>query len=389
MNALDWILVVLVCAYALSGYWQGFVTGAFATAGLLLGGLFGVWIAPTVLGSANPSVWVSLGALFLVILCASLGQAVLQYAGARVRGRITWRPVRVLDALGGAVLSACAVLLVAWALAVAVSGSNLHVVTKEVRGSVVLRKVDSAMPQSADDALSAFNNVVGTSFFPRYLEPFEPEHIVKVGPGPKAMLTTRPVRDAAERVFKVHGASSCGRGIEGSGFEVAPDYVMTNAHVVAGVASPSVVIGGNDVPATPVYYDPQFDVALLHVDTGGLSPLQFADAGQGDPVAILGYPQDGPFDAEPGRIRSEDNLRSPDIYGDGAVIRDVFALRGLIRPGNSGGAIVDRQGKVVGVVFAASVTDADTGYALTSKQVQGALKAVGRTAGTSTGGCAD
>jgi S1-C subfamily serine protease len=389
MNSLDWILVVLVCAYALSGYWQGFITGAFATAGLLLGGLFGVWIAPTVLGSANPSVWVSLGALFLVILSASLGQAVLQYAGAQVRGRITWRPVRALDALGGAMLSACAVLVVAWALAVAVSGSNLHVVTKEVRGSVVLRKVDRVMPQSADEALGAFNNVVGTSFFPRYLEPFEPEHIVKVGPGPRSMLSTAAVRQAETRVFKVHGASSCGRGVEGSGFEVAHDYVMTNAHVVAGVGSPSVVIGGNDVPATPVYYDPQFDVALLHVDTGDLGPLSFADAKQDDPVVVLGYPQDGPFDAEPGRIRSEDNLRSPDIYGDGAVIRDVYALRGLIRPGNSGGPAVDSDGKVVGVVFAASVTDTDTGYALTAKQVHGAMQAVGRTAGVSTEGCAD
>jgi S1-C subfamily serine protease len=389
MNLLDWILVVLVCAYALSGFWQGFIAGAFATAGLLLGGAFGVWLAPTVLGGREPSAWVSLGALFIVIACASVGQGVLQYVGGRVRDRIRWRPIRFLDACGGAVLSAAAVLVVAWALGVAISGSGLHVVTKEVRGSAVLRRVNQAMPASADQALNAFNNVVGTSFFPRYLEPFEPERIVKVGPGPKRISTSAPVAAAASRVVKVHGAASCGRGIEGSGFVIGRDYVLTNAHVVAGVQDPSVVVGRDDRPATPVYYDPQFDLAVLHVDTGSLAPLRFADAEAGQGVAVLGYPEDGPYDVEPGRIRSRDNLRSPDIYGDGTVIRDVFALRALIRPGNSGGPVLDKAGKVVGVTFAASVTDADTGYALTARQVQGALKAVGEDREVSTGDCAE
>lgn len=391
MNTLDWILVVIVLAYALSGYWQGFITGAFATAGLLLGGCLGVWLAPTVLGGRAPSAWVSLGALFIVILCASVGQAIAQYAGSRVRDQITWRPVRLLDAFGGALLSACAVLVVAWALGVAVAGSGLAVVTQEVRGSTVLRHVDAALPQSADNALNAFNNVVGTSFFPRYLEPFEPERIVNVGPGPRSMLSTAAVRRAEGSVVKVHGASNCGRGVEGSGFVVAHDYVMTNAHVVAGVGSPSVVVDGHDLPATVVYYDPQFDDALLHVNTGAIAPLTFVTqpAGEATPVAVLGYPEDGPFDAEPGRVRSRDHLRSPDIYGHGTVIRDVYALRSLIRPGNSGGPVIDKRGDVLGVVFAASVTDADTGYALTADQVQQAYAARGRTAQVSTQGCAD
>ena len=102
MNLLDWLLVVLVLAYALSGYWQGFITGAFATTGLLLGGLFGVWLAPIALGDANPSLWVSLGALFIVILSASLGQACSSSSGSRIRDRITWQPVRAVDAVGGA-----------------------------------------------------------------------------------------------------------------------------------------------------------------------------------------------------------------------------------------------------------------------------------------------
>ena len=124
MNPLDWVLVVLAAVYALSGYWQGFVTGAAATAGLLLGGLVGVWVAPIALGDANPSIWVSLGAILIVIGCASVGQALLMRFGAWLRGRITWQPVRAVDAIGGAALSAAAVLVVAWALGVAVSGTR-------------------------------------------------------------------------------------------------------------------------------------------------------------------------------------------------------------------------------------------------------------------------
>ncbi|MEP9384503.1 MarP family serine protease [Nocardioides sp. KR10-350] len=390
LNLLDWILIVLVLAYALSGYWQGFVTGAFATAGLLLGGLFGVWIAPKALGNADPSVWVSLGALFIVILSASLGQALMQYVGARVRDKITWQPARLLDACGGAVLSAAAVLVVAWALGVAVSGSNLRGLSDLVRSSSVLAKVNQVLPAEASSALGAFNNVVGTSFFPRYLEPFAPERIVEVAPGPAGIRTDADVKRAGASVVKVRGANSCGRGVEGSGFVIADHYLMTNAHVVAGVRHPTVVVGDDERPATVVSYDPDTDVAVLSFDSQGLSPLRFdLGAKARQPVAILGYPEDGPYDVEAGRIRSSQRLRSPDIYGDGTVIRDVYSLRGLIRPGNSGGPIVDRDGDVVGVVFAASVTDADTGYALTADQVDDiANSAVGRTAAVSTEGCA-
>jgi len=390
LNLLDWILIVLVLAYALSGYWQGFVTGAFATAGLLLGGLVGVWVAPKALGNATPSVWVSLGALFIVILAATLGQALLQYVGARVRDQITWQPARVLDALGGAVLSAAAVLIVAWALGVAVSGSNISGLSKVVRSSAVLAKVNQVLPAEASSALSAFNNVVGASFFPRYLEPFAPERIVHVAPGPAAIRHDPDVVRAGQSVVKVRGASSCGRGVEGSGFVIADHYLMTNAHVVAGVRHPTVIVGDSERDATVVYYDPDTDVAVLSFDSAGLTPLHFDTSAKArEAVAILGYPEDGPYDVEAGRIRAAQRLRSPDIYGDGSVIRSVYSVRGLIRPGNSGGPIVDAQGDVVGVVFAASVTDADTGYALTAGQVDGiAHTAVGRTAPVSTQGCA-
>lgn len=390
MNVLDWLLVLLVLAYALSGYWQGFVTGAFATGGLLLGGLVGVWVAPLALGDANPSLLVSLGALFIVILSASLGQALLQFAGAKIRDQITWQPARALDAVGGAALSGAAVLVVAWALGVAIAGSGIGGITPLVRGSAVLGRVDKVLPDSADGVLNAFNDVVGTSFFPRYLEPFAPERIVKVGPGPKRLLTDPDVEAAAPSVLKVRGTNDCGRGVEGSGFVYAADRLMTNAHVVAGVDDPEVQVGDSTVPAEVVYYNPDLDVAVLSLETADLPTLAFDRTAEApDGVAVLGYPLDGPYDVQPGRIRAEQRLRSPDIYGEDTVIREVFSLRGLIRPGNSGGPIVSGGGDVVGVVFAASVTDKDTGYALTAQQVQtSAEKGIANDDEVSTGDCA-
>jgi S1-C subfamily serine protease len=390
VNTLDWVLVALVLLYAVSGYWQGFITGAFATAGLLLGGLAGVWLAPTALGDATPSILVSLAAVFIVILCASLGQAVLQLAGAKIRARIKWQPVRALDAVGGAVLSGAAALLVAWALGVALSGSGLAGITPMVRSSKVLAEVNSFLPASAGSRLAAFNDVVGTTFFPRYLEPFAPERIVPVSPGPQRLLTDPDVTRAAPSLVRIRSTNSCGQGIEGSGFVYSPDRVMTNAHVVAGVKDPLIDIGGSSEVGHVVYYNPGVDVAVIAVPTGSTDPLPFAaDGAPGEGVAILGFPENGPYDVQVARIRSDQRLRSPDIYGNGTVIRDVFSLRGLIRPGNSGGAIVDSAGRVVGVVFAASVTSDDTGYALSTTQVSQAA-AAGRiaTTPTSTGGCA-
>ena len=188
----------------------------------------------------------------------------------------------------------------------------------------------------------------------------------------------------------VRGSNSCGRGVEGSGFLYAPGHLMTNAHVVAGVQHPEVMLGDNSVPAEVVYYNPDIDVAVLSFDSGDTPTLGFDQGAQPrDGVAILGYPQDGPYDVETGRIRSEQRLRSPNIYGDGTVIRQVFSLRGLVRPGNSGGPIVSSAGDVVGVVFAASVTDQETGYALTAEQVaRSAALGLDGDAEVSTGDCA-
>lgn len=390
MNVLDWFLVVLVLAYAVSGYWQGFIAGAFATGGLLLGGLVGIWLAPKLLGDAQPALWVSLAALFVVLVCASFGQAILQYAGAKIRSTITWQPVRALDAIGGAALSMAAVLVVAWALGVAVSGAKLPWASREVRDSAVLQRVNGVMPANAVEALNSFNDVVGSSFFPRYLEPFAQERIINVGPPPGRVARDPDVQQAQRSVFKIRGQNSCDRGVEGSGFLYAPGRVMTNAHVVAGVDKPVVLVGETEKPARVVYYNSKTDVAVLAVD-GLTGPyLRFDRHGQSrQAAAVLGYPQDGPYNVQAARIRGEQRLRSPDIYGNGTVVREVFSLRALVRPGNSGGPLVSTSGRVLGLIFAASVTDGETGYALTATQVSDAAAAgLTHTGTVGTGGCA-
>jgi S1-C subfamily serine protease len=391
LNILDWIMVLVVLAYAVSGYWQGFISGAFATAGLLIGGFVAVlWLVPQLLGDAEPSLWVSMGALFVVLLSASFGQALFQFVGGRIRDRITWQPVRAVDAVGGAALSAVAVLVVAWVLGVAVSGSALPGISSQVRSSAVLSEVDRVMPEEADAALGAFNEVVGSSFFPRYLEPFAPERIVNVGPPSDAVARDPEVRAAQASVLKIRGENDCGRGVEGTGFLYSPGRLMTNAHVVAGVDDPTVIVGDREVSATVVHYDPDLDVAVLAVPELGRPFLRFDKTGEArDDAAVLGYPNDGPYNVQAARIRGEQRLRSPDIYGSGTVVREVFSLRSLVRPGNSGGPLVSTDGDVLGVIFAASVSDRDTGYALTAEQVaRSAAQGLTNDAEVDTGDCA-
>lgn len=374
---LDVMLALAVVVYALSGYRQGFVVGSASTLGLLAGGFFGIQVTPLLLDGYSPSPAVTVAALVIVLSLGLGGQAAGAFIGAQIRGRVTWQPARALDALGGAALSVVAMLLIAWVLGVAVSGARLTGLNKEVRASVILGAVDSTLPGGADRLLETFSALVDSAAFPRYLEPFAPERIKSVEPPSAGIAQRRQVVAAADSVVKVLGsATDCDRTVEGSGFVYAPGRVMTNAHVVAGVSEPVVQLGDDDLAAEVVYYDPDVDVAVLSVPELQAPALQFDDqAESGDNVAVLGYPENGPYDVQPARVRDEQLLRSPNIYGEDTVMRDTYSIFGLVRQGNSGGPLVNRRGVVIGVIFAASVTDADTGYALTSGQVERAADA--------------
>ena len=329
MNFLDWCLVVLVLAYAVSGYWQGFITGAFATAGLLLGGLVGIWLAPILLGDAAPSLWVSLGALFVVLVMASLGQAILQYAGTaaaradhlaadpgrrRRRRRGPQHGRRCWSSPG------CS----AWRSAARGSRGS----ATQVRDSRVLVAVNNVMPVQAQQALRSFDHVVGSSFFPRYLEPFAPERIVKVA-ARRGRGAARPRHPAGRRVG-LQAPQQQPLRQRGRGHRLplrAPQADdqrprRRRRHRADGAWSATEPLQRHGRASTtptstwPSSTYPGLDGPTVHFDLNGKERQQ---------GAVLGYPQDGPFDAQPARIRSDQRLRSPDIYGNGTVTRHVFS----------------------------------------------------------------
>ncbi|CAN5195116.1 MarP family serine protease [soil metagenome] len=391
MNSLDLFLVIIVIAYALSGYVQGFLCGLASSIGLLVGGGLAIVIVPRLIKPENPTLTTSFMALVLVLVLAIVGQALGTMVGNALRASVNSQPLRSMDSVAGSGFSMVAALVVAWALGFAVSGSQIPYLSEQVRSSAVLDRVDAVMPKAADESLQSFAQLLDTGLFPRYLEPFEKEQIVSVEPPDPEVLKDPEVRKAGRSVVKVTGnAAKCNRGIEGSGFVFAPERVMTNAHVVAGVDRPTVLVGGRRYDARVVVFDPDIDVAVLRVDGLDVTPLKFDATGEsGDTGAVLGFPENGPFDARAARIRTEQTLRSPDIYDNGTVLRQAFSIRSLVRSGNSGGPLVSGNGRVYGVIFAASVSDSATGYALTADQVS-ASASKGRTATSrvSTGGCA-
>jgi len=391
---LDLVLVVLVALSAFSGYRQGFVVGFLSLIGLLGGGVIGAEIAPTVAhhfaGSAE-----AIAGVVVVFAAASIGRAAAAAIGVIARRQLHWRQARAVDSAGGAVVSAIAVLLVAWFIGSSLVQSPFVGVARAVNGSRVLTAVDRAVPSQVQAWFADFRQVVASGGFPQVFGALGAERIVPVAPPDPAVVNNPRIVAAQASIVKVSGtARSCSREIEGSGFVFAADRVMTNAHVVAGVRDPSIRLAdGRQLKATVVYYDPHVDVAVLEVAglaNLGARPLAFdaSEAGPGTSAIIAGYPQNGPYSALAVRIRGIENARGPDIYQDRQVTREVYALRGDVEPGNSGGPLLDTSGHVYGVVFGKAVNDNDTGYALTANQVAAAAQAgVAANQPVSTQGC--
>jgi S1-C subfamily serine protease len=390
VNSLDVILAVVLVVYAASGFVQGFLVNLAATLGMVAGGMVGILVVPMLLPTGGPTLSGSLLALALVVAAAGIGQVIGTAIGSAARESVRRQPARFFDSLGGAALSIVAVLVVSWAIGYAVSGTSVPYLGTAARDSVILGEVNGAMPHPAARMLRAFNRTLDANVFPRYIDPFQDESIKAIAPPDESALQAAGVREASASVVKILGLASCDRGIEGSGFVFASGRVMTNAHVVAGVRDPYIDLDGRRLKAKVVVFDPNLDVAVLAVNDLNRASLAFdRTGGSGETAVILGYPQNGPFDARAARIRSELTMQSPDIYDQGQHLRKTFSLRGLVRSGNSGGPLVSADGRVLGVIFAASVTDSSTGYALTASQVAAAA-AQGRTATgrVDTGGCA-
>jgi S1-C subfamily serine protease len=380
-----------------NGYRRGFVLGLLSFAGIIGGGVLGLLLAPGIarwiqsLGSGSDRTRVII-AIASVLFFMGLGHLVATRIGLAVRRHLTWRPVRVVDSAGGAVLSGTAFLLVAWFLGTAVVNSPFPALANQVGQSRILAGVDRVLPSSSQTWFSDFRKSIIASGFPQVFGALGGERVAPVPPPDAALLNSPGVVAARSSVVKIVGvASSCERRLEGSGFVIAPNRVMTNAHVVAGVDSAKVqqAGGGRQLPAVVVLFDPQRDVAVLQVPGLKATPLKWAGpASSGDGAVVAGYPEDGPYSATPARIRSVEEPVGLDIYGRRQAARQVYSLRALVQPGNSGGPVLAPDGSVYGVVFAKSTSSANTAYALTAAEVRGdAEAAASATEPVSTMGC--
>ncbi|MGW2490523.1 MarP family serine protease [Streptomyces sp. NPDC001606] len=388
MNVLDILLLVAAVWFAVVGYRQGFVVGILSVIGFLGGGLVAVYTLPVIWDAATDNADVSttaaVVAVVVVIVCASIGQALTTHLGNKLRRYITWSPARALDATGGALVNVVAMLLVAWLIGSALAGTSLPTLGKEVRGSKVLLGVSRALPAQADTWFADFSSVLAQNGFPQVFSPFANEPIKDVEP-PDPALAGSPVAARAQRsIVKITGtAQSCGKVLEGSGFVFADRRVMTNAHVVGGVDAPTVQIGGvgRRYDAKVVLYDWKRDIAVLDVPDLRAKSLTFSarDAAGGDGAIVAGFPENGSYDVRAARVRGRITANGPDIYHRGTVRRDVYSLYATVRQGNSGGPLLTPDGRVYGVVFAKSLDDAETGYALTADEIRPDI-ARGRTA---------
>ncbi|AWL39234.1 MULTISPECIES: MarP family serine protease [Streptomyces] len=381
MNVLDILLLVGAVWFAVIGYRQGFVVGILSVVGFLGGGVAAVYLLPVIWNRMTDGSEVSstaaIVAVVIVIVCASVGQALTTHLGNRLRRYITWSPARALDATGGALVNVVAMLLVAWLIGLLLAGTSLPTLGKAVRNSSVLLGVSRVMPSEASNWFRDFSSVLAQNGFPQVFSPFANEPITEVKP-PDPALEGSPVAARAKKsIVKVVGtAPGCGKVLEGTGFVFSDRRVMTNAHVVGGVDEPTVQIGGEGrlYDAKVVLYDWQRDIAVLDVPDLDAKPLRFTDADDdaesGDSAIVAGFPENGAYDVRSARIRGRIDADGPDIYHRGTVRRDVYSLFATVRQGNSGGPLLTPEGKVYGVVFAKSLDDPDTGYALTADEIR-------------------
>ncbi|MGH2859004.1 MAG: MarP family serine protease [Solirubrobacteraceae bacterium] len=384
MTALDWVIVAFTVVLASYGYRQGFVVGALSLAGFAVGAVVGTRFAPLLLHQGDRSPYAPLFGLLGALLAGGALAGGLEGLGSRVRRAIRIPGLRTVDGLLGAALTACVALGIAWIVgAVAIQASGSRPLRADIQASAILSTLNRLLPPSGPilDALARIDQL------PTIHGP-----AADVRAPSRRILAEHGVRSARSSVVRVFG-TACGLGIEGSGWVAAPDLVVTNAHVVAGEGDTAVQVDGvgRSLPAQTILFDPRNDVSILLVPGLPLRPL--ALAGQPHPGiagAILGYPLDGPFDAEPARLGQTETVYTQNAYGQGHVLRSIAALRGRVRPGNSGGPLVDGHGDVLATVFAALTGPGRPGgFAVPNQLVRADLhRALAHEAAVPSGHCA-
>jgi S1-C subfamily serine protease len=389
---IDLALVAVLIGYAVSGYRQGLVVGVLSLGGFVGGSLLAMWVVPNLAAGLQAGVQRSLIVLVAVLVMAWLGQFVGSLVGVRLRDELFEQPGAKVDQALGAVAGVVAVSMVMWFVGGALRGGPSPVLARAVADSRVLTTIDRVMPDRLVGLANTFRGVVAGTSFPRVFAGVGREDILPVDPPDASVLDQQVLRTVARSIVKITGAASCDRGQEGSGAVVAPERVVTNAHVVAGVRRPTVQVGGTGrrYDARVVAFDPRRDVAVLDVPGLPAPALrQGSELKRGDSAVVAGFPNNGPFQAGAARVRSVIRASGEDIYGGPGVIRRVYALYAQVEPGNSGGPVIAPDGTLVGVVFAKSLDDGSTGYALTLSEVEPVIQqGVASSDRVSTEGCA-
>ncbi|MCW2525933.1 MAG: serine protease [Pseudonocardiales bacterium] len=382
MNWIDGVIVLIALVYAFSGYRNGAVVGTLSILGFVGGAFLGGQFAHPISTSITDGRSQVPLAVAVVLVGAVLGQVLGVFTGRRLRDRITARTARAADSALGSVVSVIGVLVVAWMVALPLASAPYPGLARSVRESNVVHGLDDVMPGPMRSVYSSLRDVMDRNGFPEVFGALQPSRIFGVDPPDETLNASPVVASVRPSVVKVVGeAPSCSRISEGSGFVFAPGRVMTNAHVVAGTRDVRVESTTGTRSATVVLFDPHRDIAVLAV--GGLAAPALAfdttGAASSSDALVLGFPQDGPFDVQSARIRDRETAYGADIYSETKVSRDIYAVRSLVRPGNSGGPLLNATGAVIGVVFATAVDSADTGFALTAAEVAPSAQA-GRTA---------
>jgi S1-C subfamily serine protease len=388
VNIVDIVVLVVVVVAAIQGLRLGAIVQVLSFGGILIGLYLGALLASVTVDWVQSQSMRTLVALATMLGVAALGGAAGRVVGSSVFVRVHRGKLGLVDSVLGVGVAAVASLLVVWLLASTLADSSWDSLNASIGNSRIIRSIDNALP-APPSVFSRVQSFLSSEGFPPVFAQLAPASAGPVSlPGNAAL--TAAVDHAGGSTVKIVG-EGCGQIQEGSGFVVAPGLVVTNAHVIAGIAHPVVEDGAGSHPTTVVSFDPSFDLAVLRVDGLQDPPLTLdpAQVARGTEGAVLGYPGGGPFTVVPAGVMAGFEAEGRDIYGRGLTLRNVYEIQAVVRPGNSGGPLVDTDGEVVGVVFSRSTTNDDVGYALASPgvltRVEGAAKSV-RAVGT--GPCA-
>ncbi|MET0896993.1 MAG: acid resistance serine protease MarP [Mycobacterium sp.] len=387
---LDIAVVAIAFVAAISGWRSGALGSVMSFIGVVLGAVAGVLLAPHLVNHIDGERTKLFAALFLILALVVVGEVAGVVLGRAVRSAIRNPGVRLVDSFIGVGLQIIVITVAAWLLATPLTSSDQPNLVNAVKGSKVLAQVDEVAPDWLRAVPKRLSALLDTSGLPDVLQPFGRTPIVEVAPPDTGLATDAVVAAVQPSVVKIRGvAPGCQKVLEGTGFVVAPQHVMSNAHVVAGSDTVTIESAGQTYDAVVVSYDPNADISMLFVPNLPAQPLTFAPepAVTGTDALVLGYPGGGEFAATPARVREIIELNGPDIYRTTTVNREVYTIRGTVRQGNSGGPLINRGGEVLGVVFGAAVDDTETGFVLTANEVERQMAKTNATERAPTGSC--